>query len=132
MSRPKVYVDSCVLVHAASAKKEEEITKRAIAALDRDDVDFMFSPIVELETMPTPMRNPQHRYQVKIFEAYFSDFIKVPCDERAQEISIKEAGSGNGLGLAIVDSIVKAHHGWVGAESADGHTTFRVRLPLIE
>jgi len=41
-------------------------------------------------------------------------------------------GSGNGLGLAIVDSIVKAHHGAVGAESADGHTTFRVRLPLIE
>jgi two-component system sensor histidine kinase TrcS len=41
-------------------------------------------------------------------------------------------GSGNGLGLAIVDSIVKAHHGAVGAESADGHTTFRVRLPLAE
>jgi two-component system sensor histidine kinase TrcS len=39
-------------------------------------------------------------------------------------------GSGNGLGLAIVDSIVKAHHGSVGAESADGQTVFRVRLPL--
>jgi two-component system, OmpR family, sensor histidine kinase TrcS len=41
-------------------------------------------------------------------------------------------GSGNGLGLAIVDSIVKAHHGAVGAESADGHTIFRVRIPLVE
>ncbi len=40
--------------------------------------------------------------------------------------------SGNGLGLAIVDSIVKAHHGTVTAESADGRTTFRVRLPIIE
>ncbi|WP_343577075.1 HAMP domain-containing sensor histidine kinase [Mycobacterium sp.] len=38
--------------------------------------------------------------------------------------------SGNGLGLAIVDSIVKAHNGTVSAESARGHTTFRVRLPL--
>jgi len=41
-------------------------------------------------------------------------------------------GSGNGLGLAIVDSIVKAHHGAVTAESADGRTTFRVRLPVVE
>ena len=40
-------------------------------------------------------------------------------------------GSGNGLGLAIVDSIVKAHHGSVTAESADGQTIFRVRLPLV-
>ncbi|MGB8792505.1 MAG: HAMP domain-containing sensor histidine kinase [Mycobacterium sp.] len=41
-------------------------------------------------------------------------------------------GSGNGLGLAIVDSIVKAHQGSVAAESADGRTTFRVRLPVVE
>ena len=41
-------------------------------------------------------------------------------------------GSGNGLGLAIVSSIVKAHHGSVSAESADGRTVFRVRLPMIE
>lgn len=41
-------------------------------------------------------------------------------------------GSGNGLGLAIVSSIVKAHHGSVTAESTEGRTTFRVRLPLID
>ena len=41
-------------------------------------------------------------------------------------------GTGNGLGLAIVDSIVKAHQGSVTAESADGKTTFRVRLPIVE
>jgi two-component system, OmpR family, sensor histidine kinase TrcS len=41
-------------------------------------------------------------------------------------------GAGNGLGLAIVASIVKAHHGSVTAESADGRTVFRVRLPMIE
>jgi signal transduction histidine kinase len=40
-------------------------------------------------------------------------------------------GSGNGLGLAIVSSIVKAHHGSVTAESTEGRTVFRVRLPLI-
>jgi two-component system, OmpR family, sensor histidine kinase TrcS len=41
-------------------------------------------------------------------------------------------GSGNGLGLAIVSSIVKAHHGSVTAESGKGRTVFRVRLPMIE
>ncbi|BBZ48244.1 two-component sensor histidine kinase [Mycobacterium parmense] len=41
-------------------------------------------------------------------------------------------GSGVGLGLAIVASIVKAHHGSVTAESADGRTVFRVRLPVID
>jgi two-component system, OmpR family, sensor histidine kinase TrcS len=43
-----------------------------------------------------------------------------------------DGGPGNGLGLAIVDSIVKAHHGSVTAESAGGQTTFRVRLPLVK
>lgn len=43
----------------------------------------------------------------------------------------RSAGSGNGLGLAIVNSIVKAHHGSVTVESANGRTIFRVRLPMI-
>jgi two-component system sensor histidine kinase TrcS len=41
-------------------------------------------------------------------------------------------GGGNGLGLAIVDSIVRAHNGSVTAESAGGRTIFRVRLPLSQ
>ena len=41
-------------------------------------------------------------------------------------------GSGNGLGLAIVSSIVKAHHGSVTAESGNGFTVFRVHIPMTE
>jgi two-component system sensor histidine kinase TrcS len=41
-------------------------------------------------------------------------------------------GSGNGLGLPIVASIAKAHHGSVTAESAHGQTVFRVRFPTAE
>ncbi|KAA1250852.1 HAMP domain-containing histidine kinase [Mycobacterium simiae] len=44
----------------------------------------------------------------------------------------RSGGAGHGLGLAIVNSIVKAHHGSVTAESADGRTVFRVRLPMIQ
>jgi two-component system sensor histidine kinase TrcS len=36
------------------------------------------------------------------------------------------------LGLAIVSSIVKAHHGSVSAESGAGRTLFRVCIPMIE
>jgi two-component system, OmpR family, sensor histidine kinase TrcS len=46
--------------------------------------------------------------------------------------SSRSDGSGIGLGLAIVSSIVKAHHGSVNAESAEGRTVFRVRLPMID
>src|ERR1700689_556994 len=42
-----------------------------------------------------------------------------------------DGGPGNGLGLAIVDSIVKAHPGLVPAESAGGRTVFRLPLPLV-
>jgi len=43
----------------------------------------------------------------------------------------KAPGRGTGLGLVIVEHIVKAHGGQVVAESAPGHgTTMRVRLPV--
>jgi two-component system sensor histidine kinase TrcS len=60
------------------------------------------------------------------------DLLPHLFDRFVRSKNAPQDGSGNGLGLAIVDSIVKAHHGSVGAESADGHTTFRVRLPLVE
>jgi two-component system sensor histidine kinase TrcS len=50
---------------------------------------------------------------------------------RADKSRSSEAGSF-GLGLAIVASIVEAHHGSISAVSDGGHTTFRVRLPMIE
>ncbi|OBG19118.1 HAMP domain-containing sensor histidine kinase [Mycobacterium sp. 852002-51057_SCH5723018] len=45
--------------------------------------------------------------------------------------SSRSDGSGIGLGLAIVSSIVKAHGGSVTAESTEGRTVFRVRLPML-
>ncbi|GHE02187.1 sensor histidine kinase [Streptomyces alanosinicus] len=39
------------------------------------------------------------------------------------------AGTGAGLGLAIVAAVTEAHEGTVGLESGPGSTTFRVRLP---
>ncbi|AKT50542.1 sensor histidine kinase [Arsenicicoccus sp. oral taxon 190] len=40
------------------------------------------------------------------------------------------AAGSTGLGLSIVDAVVKAHHGDVSVASVPGSTTFTVRLPL--
>jgi signal transduction histidine kinase len=43
----------------------------------------------------------------------------------------KGPGFGTGLGLAVVDSIVRQHEGWIDLESAEGRgTTFHVFLPV--
>jgi two-component system heavy metal sensor histidine kinase CusS len=44
--------------------------------------------------------------------------------------SRQHAGDGAGLGLAITDSIVRAHGGEIRVHSADGLTRFELRLPL--
>jgi two-component system, OmpR family, sensor kinase len=44
--------------------------------------------------------------------------------------SVKNQVPGFGLGLAIANSIVQAHHGQLIVNSSPGETTFRVTLPL--
>jgi two-component system, cell cycle sensor histidine kinase and response regulator CckA len=45
----------------------------------------------------------------------------------------KERGRGTGLGLAMVQSLVKQNHGWVTVESQVGQgSTFRVYLPALD
>jgi two-component system OmpR family sensor kinase len=55
----------------------------------------------------------------RVFERFF----------RADPVRAPETGS-SGLGLAIVDAVVKAHGGEVEVTSEPGHTCFAVRLPL--
>lgn len=57
------------------------------------------------------------------------DLLPRVFDRFARHNKSRSGGEGNGLGLAIVSTIVAAHHGTVTAESADGHTLFRVTLP---
>jgi two-component system, OmpR family, sensor histidine kinase TrcS len=49
---------------------------------------------------------------------------------RADTSRSREAGSF-GLGLSIAASIIEAHDGTIEAESANGKTTFRMRLPTV-
>jgi two-component system sensor histidine kinase TrcS len=61
-----------------------------------------------------------------------ADLLPRLFERFARADTARSNGSGIGLGLAIVSSIVKAHHGSVTAESTHGRTVFRVRLPMIE
>jgi two-component system nitrogen regulation sensor histidine kinase GlnL len=45
---------------------------------------------------------------------------------------ISGRASGNGLGLAITQSIIGRHHGLVECNSEPGHTNFVIYLPLEE
>jgi signal transduction histidine kinase len=42
----------------------------------------------------------------------------------------KPVGEGTGLGLDIVQRIVRSHHGTIRVESQPGRTSFQIRLPL--
>jgi predicted nucleic acid-binding protein len=96
MTKPRVYVDSGILILASKAK-EDEITKRALEELERDDVDFLFSRIVELETIPQPTRNSQYSHQLVLLMEFFNTSQRVPCNDASQQIAIKEASKGSGL-----------------------------------
>jgi signal transduction histidine kinase len=62
------------------------------------------------------------------------DGAGVPDEDRARIFepffTTKPPGQGTGLGLDIVQAIVRSHRGSVDVQSRPGHTEFRVSLPL--
>ncbi|MBK0011093.1 type II toxin-antitoxin system VapC family toxin [Stenotrophomonas sp. S41] len=100
-ARERVYVDACVLILAASAS-EEDVAQRALQELDRPDVEYVFSTLIEHEILPNPIRNKRHE-QVAFFQAYIGHAMKVACDE-AQQVAALEMRI-NCPGLELVDAL---------------------------
>lgn len=100
MSLPRVYVDSSVLILASQAR-EDDVSQRALTELDRD-VEFLFSSIVKLETLPAPTRNG-FADQVEFFNQFFTQATEVACDAQVQQNAIAQAC--NGVGLAAADAL---------------------------
>ena len=44
----------------------------------------------------------------------------------------KNAGEGSGIGLDIVNRIIKNHHGDIAVSSEPGHTEFKITLPIAQ
>lgn len=53
----------------------------------------------------------------RIFEPYFTT---------------KQAGDGSGIGLDIVNRVIKNHHGKIHVESVPGKTEFKIHLPVCQ
>lgn len=97
MPRQRVYIDASILILASRAK-EDEISLRAIAELDRD-VDYLYSSIVELETIPRPLVN-NFSEQVAMLRGFFELAERIECSDEVQRIALAEACKGKGLDAA--------------------------------
>ncbi|MCG8617444.1 MAG: ATP-binding protein [Desulfobacterales bacterium] len=92
------------------------LTRIHVPAADLPDTGLTEGPYLELEVRDTGAGIPEDTMD-KIFDPYFTT---------------KEAGKGTGLGLALVDGIVKKHDGYITVDSTPGAgTVFRVFWPVI-
>lgn len=91
---PTVYIDTCVLFLAFKAK-EDDVSMRAIAELDREDAEYLFSSIIELECLPKPTKFRQEE-EVKFFTEFFAAATRVPCLDDAQTKAL-EIGCDHGM-----------------------------------
>ena len=97
-------IDNAISAMNSHPGSEKTLTVRTV--LEPDDV------LVEIRDsgpgIPAEIRG-------KIFEPFFTT---------------KQVGEGTGLGLDIVERIVRGHHGNIRVDSGPGRTSFQVRLPL--
>ena len=91
----KAFIDSCVLILAAKAQ-EDDVVRRAMEELNRDDVTYLYSTLVQMEVLPSPRRNNRQDEQA-FMEAYFASAEKVECGEAAQEHALNLMFSVAGL-----------------------------------
>src|SRR4029077_3078189 len=98
-------IDNAIAAMAMQPNGEKILTVRTV--LEPEDVLIEF--IDNGPGIPPEIRG-------RIFEPFFTT---------------KPVGEGTGLGLDIVQRIVRNHQGTIRVDSRAGHTAFQVRLPRI-
>lgn len=97
----RVYLDSCVLRLACEAKEDDERTRRALEELNREDVTFLSSRVLELELLPMPSKNKQAG-QVAFFAEFFRDAEHIACTDDALDVAMAEACR---VGMSCADAM---------------------------
>jgi predicted nucleic acid-binding protein len=85
----KVYVDSCVLIRALK-DEDEDLALRAISEISQEGVEYIFSPLVELEVLPKPMEHGK-KEQVDFFKEWFQKSSCVWYSEEVHGAAIDQA-----------------------------------------
>lgn len=94
----RVYLDAGILILASRAVDHgagSELTKRALEELNQPDAIFLYSRIVELETLPQPTVN-KFQNQVGFLKEYFRNSELVLCDAATQNVALQEACTSPG------------------------------------
>lgn len=84
----RVYIDSCVLVHALKSKSEL-IAIRAISEISKSDVEYIFSPLLELELIPKAWIH--YREQAEFYAEWLEHATRVPYDSDVHKASMEQA-----------------------------------------
>lgn len=107
MVKERVYIDSCLLIVASKGNEDDERTVLALEELNRN-VQYLFSSIVELETIPKTIF---HKYpeQTNFLVSFFSRAERVDCTSEIQgeaisKASIDNLGPGDALHVACAIS----------------------------
>ena len=115
------------------------------AQIDVDDealgraVRNLLDNAVKYSPGPSPVEVDLERRNGHVFISVHDHGIGIPADERADIFAKFHRGEqarirgikGTGIGLAMVDEIVRAHHGRVEVDSEPGKgSTFTIVLPI--
>lgn len=129
---------------ARAAGNDIEFHGNGAAPLDADDealtsaVSNLLDNAVKYSPSPSRIEVGLHNHDGQVFIAVRDYGIGIPAHERADVFSKFYRGEqartqgiqGTGIGLALVDEIVKAHHGHVDVVSEPGQgSTFTIVLP---
>jgi predicted nucleic acid-binding protein len=68
---------------------EGDIAVRAINEISRDDTEYVFSPLTELEVLPQPMKNRPE--QVEFFSEWFESATRIWYDDAVHRNAIDQA-----------------------------------------
>ncbi|MBI3490197.1 MAG: HAMP domain-containing histidine kinase [Acidobacteria bacterium] len=131
---------------ALAAGYDIEFRGNGSAPIDTDDealaraVWNLLDNAVKYSTTPSHVEVDLHNRDGQVFIAVRDHGIGIPAHEQAEVFSKFYRGEqarirgikGTGIGLAMVDDIVKAHHGHVEVESEPGKgSTFTIVLPAV-